>query len=301
MTQTNLKNNPSSSLLKNTRLSKGLTLEIVHEATKVPMDALKAIEEGYSTRILTPFYYRGFIKIYAEFLGLNISDVLTEYNVQSPAMKSAIKPTVLSRPIPSSLTKPKAQVPSISIPTEGLQEIWRNVWTARNRKNLLRILAGVVALVVLVKIAGCIAHVIKSRPKATVMAPVKGTKKHIVKKEEPKQETKAVEQEAPAPVTASAEPQTMSAQSQNHKVTLAVHASKDTWIQVKTDGKVAFQMTMKKGTVENWEAKNDIELSGKNIGDLDLEVNGQDVSHLGTLGRHPKKVLITKNGLTVKK
>ena len=63
MTQTNLKNNPNSSLLKDTRLSKGLTLDIVHEATKIPMDALRAIEEGYSTRILTPFYYRGFIKI----------------------------------------------------------------------------------------------------------------------------------------------------------------------------------------------------------------------------------------------
>ena len=62
-------NNDKPSILKSTREAKGLTLEIVHEATKIPMDALRAIEEGYSVRILSPFYYRGFIKIYAEFLG----------------------------------------------------------------------------------------------------------------------------------------------------------------------------------------------------------------------------------------
>ena len=45
MTQTSLKNSPNSSLLKETRISKGLTLDIVHEATKIPMDVLKAIED----------------------------------------------------------------------------------------------------------------------------------------------------------------------------------------------------------------------------------------------------------------
>ena len=54
-------NNEKLSILKSTRMARGLTLEIVHEATKIPMDALRAIEEGYSVRILSPFYYRGFI------------------------------------------------------------------------------------------------------------------------------------------------------------------------------------------------------------------------------------------------
>ena len=34
-------NNDKPSILKSTREAKGLTLEIVHEATKIPMDALK--------------------------------------------------------------------------------------------------------------------------------------------------------------------------------------------------------------------------------------------------------------------
>src|SRR5471030_1206017 len=79
-------NNPS--ILKTTRQAKGLTLEIVHEATKIPMDALRAIEEGYSVRILSPFYYRGFIKIYAEFLGLDVEEMYKQYGLDA-----APKPT----------------------------------------------------------------------------------------------------------------------------------------------------------------------------------------------------------------
>src|SRR6267154_120419 len=86
------------SILKNTREAKGLTLEIVHEATKIPMDALRAIEEGYSVRILSPFYYRGFIKIYAEFLGLDVREMYTQYGLDQPPVKPASSASVAAKP-----------------------------------------------------------------------------------------------------------------------------------------------------------------------------------------------------------
>ena len=193
------------------------------------------------------------------------------------------------------------QAPSVSVSSpkrpdvfmDQLQEFWRNFWTGRTRKNLLRIIAVIVALVVLVKIVSCVAGFIKSRPRAPKVTAVKQARKqHISKKEQAKTE---------GPVVAQEESNTVSAQSQNNKVTLTVHAPKNIWMQVKTDGKIVFQMTMKKGTVENWEAKNRIELSGKYISDLDLEINGRDVNLLGSSGRHAKRVLITKDGLTVKR
>src|ERR1035441_3067670 len=82
-------NNSKPSILKNTREAKGLTLEIVHEATKIPMDALRAIEEGYSVRILSPFYYRGFIKIYAEFLGLDVQEMYKQYGLDQSSKPAA--------------------------------------------------------------------------------------------------------------------------------------------------------------------------------------------------------------------
>src|SRR5271154_3995125 len=86
-TDKNISHKPS--ILKDTREAKGLTLEIVHEATKIPMDALKAIEEGYSVRILSPFYYRGFIKIYAEFLGLDLQETYKQYGLDQTSKAPA--------------------------------------------------------------------------------------------------------------------------------------------------------------------------------------------------------------------
>src|SRR5271156_977718 len=100
--QTTDNNSDKPSILKSTREAKGLTLEIVHEATKIPMDALRAIEEGYSVRILSPFYYRGFIKIYAEFLGLDVGEMYKHYGLDQPP-----KPTT-SATVP---VKPKAAAP----------------------------------------------------------------------------------------------------------------------------------------------------------------------------------------------
>ena len=295
--QTNLKNNPNSSILKETRIAKGLTLEIVHEATKIPMDALRAIEEGYSTRILTPFYYRGFMKIYSEFLGLKVADVLKEYNVQTPEVKTIPKYTTTKPSLKPAAVK---SVPKVSSSpnrvAEQLAEFWRVFWTPQTKRILLRVLAAVVALFVLVKMVGCVAGFIKSRPKHPKTVIVKNNKKTTqIKKEQPKIEVKKEED------SDKDTPKAVSSETANHKVTLAVHASKNTSIQVKADGKIVFQMTMKKGTVENWEADNQIELSGKNIGDLEMEINGKDVSSLASANRRAKTIVITKDGLTVKK
>ena len=304
MTQTNLKNNPNSSLLKESRLAKSLSLEVVHEATKIPMDALRAIEDGYSTRILTPFYYRGFIKIYAEFLGLNVQDVLKEYNVQASFAKTVVKKSHLP-PVNVPASAPKIpQGPSI---VDTLLDFWKKFWTAKTRKNLLRVIGVLIALFVLVKFVGCVANFVQSRPKShkvNVVANKQASKKSQNKSEEVKNEAKNStegQQDSDQQNIPAKNSNDNMFSSLNHKVTLAVHANKDSWIQVKTDGKVAFQMTMKKGTMENWEAKNDIELTGKNLGDLNLEVNGKDVDSIGSFNRRSKKVVITKDGLTVKK
>jgi cytoskeletal protein RodZ len=63
-------------ILKEARQEQGLSLETVHETTKIPLDALRAIEEGYKIRSLSTFYYNGFVKIYAKFLGLDASELL---------------------------------------------------------------------------------------------------------------------------------------------------------------------------------------------------------------------------------
>ena len=69
-------------ILKETRESKGIDLMSVHEVTKIPMDVLRAIEEGYQVRTLSPFYVKGFMKMYAQYLGLDARPLVDEYVAQ---------------------------------------------------------------------------------------------------------------------------------------------------------------------------------------------------------------------------
>lgn len=277
--------NNNSSLLRDARESKGLTLEIVHEATKIPLDALKAIEQGYSTRILTPFYYKGFIKIYAEFLGLDVNEALKAYHVEKkPAVKVA--PQVIKRP-----HRVKAQPQVI--------EKAQHRTTGLNRKNrnlLAKIFMAIAIIVVLILvfrwIGGILNNVSKNaKPKVThIQNNVK-----VEKQEKPKKVVEVNTKNEVVPF------KLIRAESSNLKVGLTVRAVKDSWIQVKVDGKVAYAMTINKGTMENWVAYNQIELSGRNISELDLEVNGKHLGVLGSSDRSAKRVVITRQGLTVKK
>lgn len=324
-------------MLKAAREAKGLTLDIVHEATKIPMDALKAIEQGYSVRSLTPFYYRGFVKIYAEFLGIDANEMLKAQNAErAAAAASAPSPTVKSRvlkppfrPAASSAVKPAASpskkpAPVSRIPKEKnpafeqFQIFINDAWKPKNRALLLRVAGALLAVFIFVKFTGCVVNAIKNRPKTPAKVKVvkaKPVEKAPVVQLKPKPKPKPVvpvvldepdeEQQAAEVVPAAVVPvepeQKVKAQSNSHKVELTVRAVKNSWIQVKTDGKVVFAMTMSKGTVEAWSARDQIELSGKSINELELEVNGRSIGSLGSNERKAKRVVITKDGLTVKK
>ena len=77
-------------VLKQAREAKGISLEAVQEATKIPLDSLKAIEEGYRVRTLTDFYYRAFIKLYARYLKLDISSILGDYKPEEALPKPIV-------------------------------------------------------------------------------------------------------------------------------------------------------------------------------------------------------------------
>jgi hypothetical protein len=69
-------------------------------------------------------------------------------------------------------------------------------------------------------------------------------------------------------------------------------------MQVRVDGKVAFQNILKKSRAESWQAKERIVLSVANAGVVDLEVNGKLISNLGRRGQALKNITVTKEGLT---
>ena len=84
-------------------------------------------------------------------------------------------------------------------------------------------------------------------------------------------------------------------------VSLTVRAKRNCWLQVDVDGNIVFQSAFKKGLVETWKADERIELTGKNLNQLEFEVNGKTLGPLSKINGGANKVIITKDGLSVEK
>ena len=80
--------------LKEAREAKGLTIDQLHEITKIQKRHLVAIEEGNYDVLPGAFYARAFIKQYADAVGLNGEELLVEYQSTIPQSEKRDVPQV---------------------------------------------------------------------------------------------------------------------------------------------------------------------------------------------------------------
>lgn len=282
-------------LLKSTREARGISLRVVHEATKIPMDVLRAIEEGYPVRTLTPFYFKGFIKMYAEYLKINVQDIPVEE-------RKPERPTV-------SVPRPRAAPPSPSpIETLDLEQWFAGVFTHRRKQQIAILAVAFIAFFFLFKIITFFTH---NRPKTVVKPQIKKEKPVVVKsaapapaqaEKKPQASTVGVtaSETAVAAVKTSPISQASAPSAQlDREITLTLRAKKDSWLRVEADGVTVFQSALNRGKSETWLARARIEISGKNMQHLEFELNGKLIGALSRRDYKAKKILITREGLSV--
>ena len=80
--------------LKEARGTKGLSMDQLHEITKIQKRHLVAIEEGNYDVLPGAFYARAFIKQYADAVGLNGEELLVEYQSTIPQSENRDVPQV---------------------------------------------------------------------------------------------------------------------------------------------------------------------------------------------------------------
>ena len=68
--------------LKTAREQRGLSLDDVAEATKIRATQIAALEEDAFERLPGPTYARGFIRAYADHLGLDAQALVDEFNAR---------------------------------------------------------------------------------------------------------------------------------------------------------------------------------------------------------------------------
>lgn len=337
-------------IIKTERENKGFSLDMVHEATKIPIDSLKAIEEGYKVRTLTAFYYKSFVRIYAQFLNLDPEPLLAQISSHSSHSPNSPKKNIVSsRPV--SVSKKMSETMSLNLFTKPLR--------SRKSRTVLKIVAAVaVVAVVVFLLVGLVrkirssmpapsASVVKVEKKAVKKEPVlSGTIKKTEERKKPEPvksveivkplpPSKSVEANKPVPVAktneaakpveavkkvepikvpeskpapaetkaaSQTEPkQNVAAAKTPRKVTVTVRAVNSSFLTVRADGTPVFQGTLKKGASETWNAAKTIDISGKDIDQLEFEVNGKPTGRLGRRGAPVKKIRVTPEGLTVEK
>jgi cytoskeleton protein RodZ len=277
--------------LRKIRLEKGLSLEEVHKKTKIHLNILKAIEEDNLVN-LSPIYIKGFLKIYCQFLGVEPKDYIKDYKEPQAGI------AVARQEKPVSVSNRQMIVPKLA----------RLIGVIFNRKTLLGIviiLAVVIAAFGVKKaVTSFSAHrarALQSKQAASRAAATQPKKRAPAKAVAPKVQQPVVSQPPRAVVKqyqAVAEPAQKELAS---GIRLGIHAKDDCWVQVKIDGKAAFQSVLKKGRFEVWQAKDKIELSLGNVANVDLEINGKLITELGRKGQPLRNILITKEGLKIER
>ncbi len=140
--------------LKAARERKGVTASQAAAATHMKVQHVEALEHDDYSRMSVSTYAKGFLKLYAEYLGLDPAPLLREYTArymgQTPAQPAATPPAVTEGSIFKAPRRVLSAAPvKISLPPEVVT-------------RLLQVLAGVVVLLLLVWV---VRHGCKSAPR----------------------------------------------------------------------------------------------------------------------------------------
>lgn len=267
--------------LKEAREAKGLTIDQLHEITKIQKRHLVAIEEGNYDVLPGAFYARAFIKQYADAVGLNGEELLVEHQSTIPQSEK--------REVPQVSTGQKTQETMQKSSSWPIADHMPKILVA-----LLVIAVGVVIWFVFQALTGKGDEKVPSAQSEKIEvqkakdSPL-DTKKDEAKAEEPKKEEPKKE-EQPAQPTGQQEVKVVGT---TGKVsTLEIHNNKTlelelsgkgaSYVDVKDDaGNVILNATVQEGQIEKRDVSTlkEVRLNIGNATNVEVKLNGQVVAY----------------------
>ena len=88
-------------LLRTTRETKGLSLAQVEEITRIRRKILEVLEQGAYDQLPAPVFVKGFLRNYANLLGLNPEEIIQQYKEEAGEAARPYTPTALAEPLES--------------------------------------------------------------------------------------------------------------------------------------------------------------------------------------------------------
>ncbi len=256
-------------LLEKKRLEKGLSLKEAEQATKIRTRYLKGLEREDPTALPDPVYARGFLKTYANFLGLDGEQLSREFrDHRAPRRERYLD---YERPQRGEFDQP-------IINPGGVDD------AERRRISGATIFTIVLAVLVLAVVIGALYYV---GSRSTGNIPNNAPEEELVVEQEAEDDSSREEPAAGPESKTGAEDRADDASNEGSKavqVTVRV-VGVPTGLTVLTDGTVASDQFAQPGFSQTFEARRTVTISTANAGAVEVEVDGQNIGRLGRFGQ----------------
>ncbi len=266
-------------ILSQARQAQGRSLEEVSSRTRISLTNLRGIEADELSNFHSPFFYKSFVKQFAEDLGL-------DYGALEPAVQAA-----------------SGTIPPPLIPGEEIAFAPKVAALSIGRRRKSRLLLSLSSFAVaLVACSAVYSGWQSSRFKLaeswqTLLRPHSRSATAANSRPQP-----AVGTLLPEPAPPSRSLDYALTGSQDDKIpggyTLVVSASEPAWLSIVTDGKQSFKGILEKTETKVLEGRENARLRTGNAGAVTVVFNGRDLGALGPRGQI-RTVLFTKNDYEV--
>jgi cytoskeletal protein RodZ len=265
-------------LLEHKRKERSLTLEEVEQATKIRKRYLTALERDDYAILPDAVYARGFLKTYANYLGL-------DGEALSRQLKSSTK-TRRERGINYN-PRPQSDFERPLITPSGLRGVKkRKVYTSAIMTLLVAVLA-LAAVIGALYIVGRGAQVSKEGNPPSGESPPRQEQQNEAGREKAPEAGPAKRDAVGSKDTVGGEKKPAVAKQSAPPDTLRVLVNvreRPSWILIRTDGTAAYEQVAQPGFSKTFEAEQRLFIKCGDAGAVRVEINGQDAGALGGAG-----------------
>lgn len=279
-------------ILRRCREFHGITLEEASETTKIGVSHLKALEDDQISAFANQAYLRGFLRIYATYLGLDSADVSRMYDklfgVQSEKLDSARTPVTPPQPPRRLISLKKLLFPAF------LLAVILITATFFKRPPSTPVRPPTPAVIAAPAMQNTVIQMAQSS----------------ARKEKVEKDTAAPKVEKPPTESADPEPPVTSGLPITSKIPitskmpadvpkgfiLKVKATQSGTLTATVDDSGSQQYELASGDVIVWKAEKNVILELSNAGGVDIELNGKPHKPIGPLGE-PAYIELDANGV----
>jgi cytoskeletal protein RodZ len=269
-------------ILEEQRKERGLSLEEVEQATKIRKRYLTGLEREDYTILPDAVYARGFLKTYANYLGL-------DGEALSQQLKSNRKPR-RERGINYDI-RPDSDFQKPLITPSGLRG------TQKRKISTSAIVTLLVAILVLLAVIGALyfvgrgVQVSKESNPGSGEHPPRQEQQNVAKREKAPEEVPGKEAAAGSKAGDGDKPAGAQRSVPPDKLQVLVNVrERPSWILIRTDGTAAYEQVAQPGFSKTFEAEQRLYIKSGDAGAVTVEINGQDAGTLGDAGE-----IVTRN------